>query len=214
MVVSLLMNGGFIGFLVWAGAHVAEEVLEEEPVEVTFFDAAPPPPPPPPPPAGGSKPKTEKKKKTPDVEPDPVEVEPIPEELPEEEPEEPEVESEVEGVEGGVVGGVGGGVIGGVLGGQLGGTKAYHWSEVKPKRRVKPKFPAAAKALNLTEERCQVRFFIDEKGKPYDIKIEKCPTVFHDAVKTAAWNWRFYPMKENGKAVRAQFVLGITFKLR
>ena len=45
---SLAVNGGFIGGLILAGATVAEEVVEDLPVEVHFFDAAPPPPPPPP----------------------------------------------------------------------------------------------------------------------------------------------------------------------
>jgi len=89
-----------------------------------------------------------------------------------------------------------------------------HWSEVKAKRRVSPKMPEAAKALNMKEERCQVRFFIDEKGKPYDIQLETCPKIFHESAKAAAWQWRFYPMKDGGKAVKAQFVLGITYRLK
>ena len=44
---SLAINGGFVGGLILAGATVAEEVIEEAPVEVAFFDLAPPPPPPP-----------------------------------------------------------------------------------------------------------------------------------------------------------------------
>ena len=106
--------------------------------------------------------------------------------------------------------------MGGVLGGQLGGTgvKAVHWSKVKNKRMPQFKFPEAAKALNMKEEVCQVRFFIDEKGKPYDVKVEKCPAVFHESVKEAAWKWRFYPMKDGGKPIRSQFVLSILFKLR
>ena len=43
---SLAINGAFIGGLIWAGATVAEEVVDDLPVEVTFFDSAPPPPPP------------------------------------------------------------------------------------------------------------------------------------------------------------------------
>ena len=111
--------------------------------------------------------------------------------------------------------GVVGGVIGGVLGGQLGGTgvRAYLWSEVKPKKRVSPKYPKGAQQLGL-EGRCQVRFFIDEKGKPYDIKVEKCPKVFEDEAKKAAWQWRFYPMKEQGKKIRASFLLSLRFTLK
>ena len=50
MIASLLFNGGIIGILIYFGNQVVEEVQEEIPVEVTFFNAAPPPPPPPPPP--------------------------------------------------------------------------------------------------------------------------------------------------------------------
>ena len=58
---SLAINGGFVGGLILAGATVAEEVIDEAPVEVAFFDLAPPPPPPPPPAGGGpKKPKSEK----------------------------------------------------------------------------------------------------------------------------------------------------------
>jgi hypothetical protein len=63
LVLSLLVNGGFIGALIIAGRQVVQEVAEELPAEVTFFDAAPPPPPPPPPAGGGEKPKEEKKEK-------------------------------------------------------------------------------------------------------------------------------------------------------
>jgi protein TonB len=119
--------------------------------------------------------------------------------------------------EGGVVGGVIGGEIGGVLGGELGGTgiASVYWADVKAKRRVEPRFPEAAKQLNITEETCQVRFFIDERGKPYDIQVEKCSNIFHENVLEAAWKWRFYPYKsENGDAVKSTFVLKLTFKLR
>jgi hypothetical protein len=51
---SLLVNASFLGGLVYLGGQIVEEVTDEEPVEVTFFDEAPPPPPPPPPPAGGA----------------------------------------------------------------------------------------------------------------------------------------------------------------
>jgi protein TonB len=223
--VSILVNGGFLGGLIWAGSSVADEVLDDLPIEVTFFDAAPPPPPPPPPPAGGkkAKKKTEKKpeEKPEEPEPDPVEVEPDPVELPEEEPEEePEVETEEEGVEGGQEGGVEGGTVGGVVGGQIGGVlggqlggdiRSVHWSEVRIRSKVPPRMPEAAKALGL-ESRCLIRFFIDEKGKPYDIKVEKCPKVYHENVLKAAWKWKFYPMRVEGKPARAQFVQPIRFK--
>ena len=226
---SVFLNGSVIIGLIYVGQQVSEEIQDEIPVEVTFFDAAPPPPPPPPPPPGGKKKKKDKKKKDKPKEKKPKveEVEPEIEEVeePAEEPsEEPEVEEEEEegeeggqegGVEGGVQGGVVGGVVGGVLGGQLGGFNAVHWSDVKIKRQIPPKFPQAAKRLNITEERCLVRFFIDEKGKPMEVKIEKCNKIFHDELTSAAMKWRFYPVKsESGQKAKAQFLLSVVFKLR
>jgi TonB family protein len=83
---------------------------------------------------------------------------------------------------------------------------------VKPKKRVTPKFPKSASQLGL-EGSCQIVFFIDEKGKPYEVKVKKCANVFHDAVQKAAWGWRFYPMRDSGKAIKAQFTLTMKFKL-
>ncbi len=120
------------------------------------------------------------------------------------------------GVEGGEVGGVIGGTIGGVLGGQLGGegVRAVHWSEVRPKKKVEPKTPRAATELGLTDERCNLRLFIDEKGSVYDVKTEACPAIYKDNAVAAAWKWKFYPYKIEGRAQKAQFVLTFRFVLR
>ena len=48
---------------------------------------------------------------------------------------------------------------------------------------------------------------------PTDIKAENCPKVFQDSAMEAAWKWRFYPYLDAGKAMPAQFVLDIIFKL-
>ena len=120
----------------------------------------------------------------------------------------------VGGVEGGVVGGVIGGVEGGVLGGQLGGTgtKSIHWSQITAKRKVEPSYPKAARELGI-EGDCNVRMFVDERGKVVDVKIETCPTPFHDAATEAAYKWSFYPMKVEGQKVSATFVLKLQFQL-
>jgi periplasmic protein TonB len=225
---SIIINGGILALLVYLGNQVINENPEDLPVEVTFFDAAPPPPPPPPPPGGSKKKKKKKKKKPKEVIPEPEEVEPEIEELdepddpepePEELPEEEEDEGEDGGQEGGVVGGVKGGVVGGVVGGQLGnqlnGFTSVHWTDVKIKKRVQPKMPQAAKALNITEETCQVRFFIDTKGIPEKIDILKCSKIFHDSARTAAQKWKFYPLRsETGQKQSATFILNIKYRLK
>ena len=65
----------------------------------------------------------------------------------------------------------------------------------------------------MKEEVCQVRFFIDEKGVPYDVKIEKCPKVFHAEIQSKAYKARFYPLKSNGKSIKG-CCASIRFKLR
>ncbi len=138
MFLSLFVNGSFIGALIWAGASVAHEVIDDLPVEVTFFDSAPPPPPPPPPPAGGGE-KKEKEEKE-EKEETPEEVEPDPVEIPEEVPE-PEEKPEEMGVEGGVEGGVVGGVVGGVAGPFPAGVR-FHWPRLSLENRS-PQVPAS-----------------------------------------------------------------------
>jgi hypothetical protein len=89
-----------------------------------------------------------------------------------------------------------------------------HWSEVSVKRRVSPKYPEEAKQYDLGEVRCELRFLIDEKGIPYEIRPESCPEMFQESALDAAWKWTFYPMKKNGEPVKAQFVLMIVYRLR
>ncbi len=94
-----------------------------------------------------------------------------------------------------------------------GDVPVVHWSEVKVKRRVSPKYPEDAKSMDLGTVRCQLRFLVDERGMPYDVRLESCPEAFHESALEAAWKWRFYPMKMNGEAVKAQFVLVIVYRL-
>ena len=229
---SFSLVGGILLALIFFHPEVQKVVQEELPIEVKFFQAAPPPPPPPPPAGASSKPKTEKKEKkkkkktiTPKtiVEPKIEEKQEEPE--PEEEPEElldsavagGQVGGQVGGVLGGQIGGVLGGKLGGVLGGKLGGTLGISEvpaSSVKVKKQVKPKFPQAAKTLNIKQASCLVRFYIDEKGVPEKTIIQGCASVFHPAVEEAAMKWRFYPMQsQSGAGMKATFRLRITFKL-
>ena len=114
----------------------------------------------------------------------------------------------------GVVGGVVGGVEGGVLGGQLGGAMAVHWSQVEVRRRVMPRYPAAARQMNMGNVDCRVRFFIDERGRPYDILVEACPRIFEPDTLDAARRWRFRPLEDElGVKHKAQFVLTIKYQL-
>jgi hypothetical protein len=103
------------------------------------------------------------------------------------------------------------------LGGQLGGTgvKVVHWSEAEIKVRATVResdYPEAARALKLPDERCTVRINIDEKGVPYEVIPKTCSEIFRDAARTVAMRYRFYPVKDGGRAVKAGFDLAINFK--
>ena len=87
-----------------------------------------------------------------------------------------------------------------------------HWSEVKAKNRVDPKYPPAARDMHL-EGDCKIRINIDEKGKPFDAQIVACPKPFEEAALLAANSSSFYPMKVEGKAVKATFLFTYKFKL-
>jgi outer membrane biosynthesis protein TonB len=217
--------GAVVGLGVGITAYTAARVVMEttladqmvELVEDVMDQALPPPPPPPPPPPAAADASEEEEV----TEPEPDEMVEEVQELKEEVKE--EIKSDVKpagveggqegGVEGGVVGGVQGGVEGGVLGGQLGGVKVFHHSELEVKKRVQPEYPEAAKALDLGDQRCLVKVFIDEEGTPYDAIVDTCPKVFHDAAKQAILKWRWYPPKDGKSRVKAQTTIAIIYKL-
>jgi hypothetical protein len=215
--------GGVVGFGVAFTAYTAAQVVMEsnlddqmvELVEEAIEQALPPPPPPPPPPAAAPDPTDET------VVPEPDEMVDEVKELQEEVKE--EIKSDVKpagveggqegGVEGGVVGGVQGGVEGGVLGGQLSGVKVFHHSELEKKKSVMPDYPEPARALNLGDQKCLARVFIDEEGVPYDVSVDACPKVFHDSTREALLKWRWYPPKDGKNKCKAQTTIAVIYKL-
>ena len=213
--------GAIVGLAVGIGAYTAAEVLmdsnlDQEMVEIldqVMEDALPPPPPPPPPPAAAQEEEVEK------PEPDEMvdEVKELQEEVKQEIKDDIKpagAEAGVEGgVEGGVIGGVVGGVVGGQLGGTLGGVRVFHHSELEVKKRVNPEYPEAARALNIGDQRCLAKVFIDEEGVPYDVQVESCPKVFFEDTKAAILKWRWYPPKDGKNKVKAQTTIAITYKL-
>ena len=224
--IAISVIAGIFGGTMLITALMVKEVVfddlgDDDLIEVAMDDPdmeeAPPPPPPPPPPAASSTPEEEEEEDEPEDNPDEMtdEVTELDDEVEEKVKDDSTKGSEegVEGgVEGGVVGGVVGGVEGGVLGGQLGGVRTFHHSEVEVKRRVQPRYPQAAESLNLGDVQCRVRVFIDTAGVPYDIRIEACPKVFHQATRDALMKWRWYPAKVSRDKVKAQFLLIINYK--
>ena len=66
----------------------------------------------------------------------------------------------------------------------------------------------------LPSTRCLTRFTVDTKGRPVDVQLVSCPTAFREATLEAAWGWRFWPARVNGRAVDSTFVVGFTFTPR
>lgn len=212
--------------LFWGARKVVEEfpeLVDEEMVEVLLdeptLDEAPPPPPPPPPPAA-SAPDEEEEEEEEEVDPDEMQedVEELEKEVEKEMKSDKKPKGEEGGQEGGVEGGVIGGVQGGVIGGELGGTlgggiRVFHHSELEVKKRVQPRYPQTAEDLNLGDQRCLVKVFIDEKGVPYDVVVEQCPKVFHAETKETILKWRWYPPKDGRDKVRGQTTIGVTYKM-
>jgi len=89
-----------------------------------------------------------------------------------------------------------------------------HHSDVRKKRMVEPRYPEAARTMNLGDVSCKVRMYIDETGTPIRLDFEQCPKVFHASARDALMKWRFYPARDpNGKKTKAQFILKIKYRL-
>lgn len=95
-----------------------------------------------------------------------------------------------------------------------GGPVQFHWRELTVRRQVAPIYPDAAKDMNLGDVSCKVRMFIDEAGRPTDLKFEACPLPFQESARTAVMKWRWDPARLGDDAVPAQFVLKIEYRLR
>ncbi|MCB9742054.1 MAG: TonB family protein [Alphaproteobacteria bacterium] len=119
------------------------------------------------------------------------------------------------GCEGPDCGGGGGGCVGPDCGGGGGGGGygEVDWTQVKVRFQVEPRMPAAARSLGHGEYSCRLRFFVDERGRPADVKVEACPQVFQESALSAARGWRFAPMRIEGQPTPAQFVLTIRYRV-
>lgn len=222
----------FLALLSLGGASLlsggqAVEVLDVAHIELVFdelADMAPPPPP-----LGVENGATEPEpQRTPEPEPE-VDSEPDPEPQPEVDPE-PEPASpatadlgpagDPEGHKDSQKGGVKDGTVGGTPGGTGtrltpggAGTKTVSGNDLRVKRQVQPKYPAAAKELGI-EGSCSLRFWVDARGRVSSVDVVSCPTAFQDAALTAAEKWSFYPYKDSsGTKHAASFVLRLEFRL-
>lgn len=82
------------------------------------------------------------------------------------------------------------------------------------RRRTDPDYPKAARQASLGDQRCVARVRIDEDGVPYDVTVDGCPRVFHDATRDALMSWRWYPARRGKERVPAQLTVGVTYTMR
>ncbi len=227
LLLALVLNGGSLGILTWIGAGAVEAVEEveamiERPIELVLPARGAPGP------AAAPAPRSPARARasTPiaaiaAVAPPEIVPSVVPADVP---PPAPLAGgSSDDGVADGALDGdgTGGGGGGGDAGpgsgggGPGGGIKTVHWSEVAVKVRptIRPSdYPEGAAALNLADTRCVVRIHIDERGAPYEVVPTICPTVFRTAARDIALRYRFHPLREEGRAVRAVFDLTIHFR--
>lgn len=214
---------GLVGLQLGVAAFLVAEVAEPEvetaqlvliePASEAPLEAAPAPPAPPPPAGGG---RSEPIADDAPVEPAPLDPEPEPQVADPREPSGPGTAEggDPNGRKGGVPGGVPNGVPDGTGDGDGGAVRAFHHSELKRTRVVDPEYPKGAKELNLGSVSCRVHVFLDEDGAPYDVRVESCPTPFHEETKRAMYRSRWVPPRLDGEPVKARTLIVIRYTLR
>lgn len=228
---TLALNGGTLGTLTWLGSHAVEEVKEveaaiERPIELLLPRAAP---------AAPASRSAARRAAAPSTEAPPAASTEAPPAASTEAPPAPVADAAstdaprppglpvgdgdgaVDGApEGGPEGGPDpGGSAAEGPGGGGNGVKVVHWSEAKVRVRaeVRPSdYPAAATALRLPDTRCVVRIQIDETGKPYEVVARACPEIFRASAEAIGMRYRFFPVREGARAVRAGFDLTLNFR--
>lgn len=92
------------------------------------------------------------------------------------------------------------------------GAYRIHYGVVHVKSRVAPRYPKEARKQRLGDVRCLSKVKIAEDGVPYDVAVENCPDVFHDATHEAILKWRWHPPLMDGHPVKAQVTIGVNFR--
>jgi outer membrane biosynthesis protein TonB len=88
-----------------------------------------------------------------------------------------------------------------------------HRLQMEARKRVEPRYPEAARALGLGQQRCLALVSVDEEGIPYEVEISGCPLAFHPATREALLAWRFYPPKMGKERVKGQMSIAVTYRL-
>lgn len=86
-------------------------------------------------------------------------------------------------------------------------------SELEILDRADPRFPEAARRAGYTDERCDAAVSIGRDGRVYDVKVSRCPVVFHREVERALSRWRFAPVTTDaGAPVEARTRIRVRFR--
>jgi outer membrane biosynthesis protein TonB len=221
LAILALIGGGTAAFIVaWGAFTVAKKldpsllnnddmveiVLEDAPIEE---DAPPPPPPPPPGPEVDQEVEEDDDEIVAEADEMVDEIKEL-DEAPDTEIKQSNVKGDPRGVEGGQEGGD---ADRGVLGSAVIGATVQQ-SQIKWKVQTQPNYPKAAETMDLGEQRCKVKMYIDEKGVPFKIDFVSCPKVFEEETERALMTWRAYPYKVGSEKTRANFQLTIVYRQR
>lgn len=85
------------------------------------------------------------------------------------------------------------------------GARTVRSEDLSWRRRVDPRFPAAAREQGVTDGRCVTTVTFDGSGRTSDVEIAGCASVFHDAVRDAMFGSRVYAPHGAAQRVRIVF---------
>lgn len=221
--ISALALGSALAFVTAVGAYTAVvrpvpppapddgaivELILDEPALTPDLPAPPPPP-------AAAAPEPDPTPETPDelVDDPPVLDEPIERPLADGARPAGDPDGVTDGHPDGEVGGVRNGTPGGDPDGRPGGggPAHVHHSEIVPRVRVLPDYPAAAEAMALGEQVCKVTVTMDGRGVPSRAEVAGCPAVFHAGARDALLRWRWMVPRSLGRESALQTVIAVRF---
>ncbi len=80
-------------------------------------------------------------------------------------------------------------------------------NELTPKRRALPTWPTGIKSAS-----CQFRVWIDEEGKPYQVRPVACDEAVTEVAVDALERWRWKPYLVDGRPSKVSTVITIQFR--
>ena len=87
------------------------------------------------------------------------------------------------------------------------GPTLIHWSEMNLIKKVPAIYPEEAAG----EGSCTVRLFVDDDGRPTDIRPVDCAEPWLRPAMQALWQWQFRPLEEDGQPIPVQFLYTVVF---